>query len=92
MIEPPVPIDESERIEELHGLKILDTPAEDRFDRITRLAKRIFNVPIVLVTLVDVNRQWFKSCIGLDMPETSRSVSFCAHALLMEDLLLIPDH
>jgi PAS domain S-box-containing protein len=72
-------------------MHILDTPGEERIDRITRLAQLLFDVPIALVTLVDVNRQWFKSCIGLDMSETPRSESFCAHAILGDDALVIPD-
>ncbi len=75
----------------LRSLNILDTPAEDRFDRITRLAQRLFDVPIALVSLVDENRQWFKSCQGLDLAQTPRSSSFCAHAILGDDILVIPD-
>jgi GAF domain-containing protein len=78
----PLPLNETLRIASLRGLHILDTPYEERFDRITRLAQRLFSVPIALVTLVDVDRQWFKSCIGLDLRETPRSSSFCAHAIL----------
>ena len=62
MIPPGMPADEVERIAELHNLHILDTPSEERFDRITRIATRLFDVPIALITLVDSNRQWFKSC------------------------------
>ena len=91
VIGAPAPPDEAERIAELHALGILDTPPEERFDRITRTAQRLFDVPIVLVSLVDVDRQWFKSCIGLHMPETDRSISFCAHALLGDEPLVIPD-
>lgn len=91
MIEAAIPKDEAERLAELHSLQMLDTPKEERFDRITRVTKTLFNVPIVLISLIDVNRQWFKSCIGLPVSETPRGVSFCAHALLMEDILYIPD-
>ena len=55
---------------------MLDTPREDRFDRITRFASEVIDVPIALVSLVDMERQWFKSCVGLDNRETSRSESF----------------
>ncbi|MCG3209032.1 MAG: Sensor histidine kinase RcsC [Anaerolineae bacterium] len=78
----PLPANEAQRLAMLHALKILDTPPEDRFDRITRLAQKLLNVPIVLISLVDTERQWFKSRQGLAAPETSREVSFCAHAIL----------
>jgi len=83
--------DEAARIAALHALEILDTAEEERFDRITRLATRLFDVPIALVSLVDVNRQWFKSCIGLPTRETPRGMSFCAHAIQSDDALVIPD-
>jgi diguanylate cyclase (GGDEF)-like protein len=75
----------------LRSLNILDTKPEERFDRLTRLAKRLFGVPIALVSLVDTNRQWFKSRQGLDAEETHRDVSFCGHAILGDDILLIRD-
>lgn len=77
---PAKPADESTRLDTLRALNILDTSPEQRFDRLTRLAKRLFGVPIALVNLVDENRQWFKSCIGLPVSETSRDISFCGHA------------
>lgn len=82
---------EEERIKALHRLDILDTPGEERFDRFTRLATASFGVPIALVSLVDTDRQWFKSCIGLDAPGTPRSVAFCSHAVALDDLLVVPD-
>lgn len=88
---PPKPADEASRIDTLHTLKILDTSHEERFDRLTRLAKRLFGVPIALVSLVDEDRQWFKSCQGLDVSETSRDISFCGHAILGEGIFLVPD-
>src|SRR5262245_40495961 len=91
MITPPIPADEARRLAALHGLGILDTPPEQRFDRITRLAQRLFDVPIVLVSLVDTNRQWFKSCQGLPVRETSRDVSFCGHAIVRPGALIVPD-
>lgn len=78
---PDIPQDETERLQELRSLEILDTPAEERFDRYTRLAKRLFGVPIALVSLVDHDRQWFKSRQGLDAPQTGRDISFCGHAV-----------
>ena len=74
MLRPPMPENESERLETLRSLHILDTPPEERFDRLTRLARRLFGVPIAAVTLVDSQRQWFKSHPGVDASETSRDV------------------
>lgn len=88
---PPLPPDESRRIETLRALNILDTAPEERFDRLTRLAKRLFNVPIALVSLVDTDRQWFKSCMGLAATETTRDVSFCGHTILDDDTLVVAD-
>lgn len=88
---PPLPPDESRRLETLRALNILDTAPEERFDRLTRLAKRLFNVPIALVSLVDTDRQWFKSCMGLAATETTRDVSFCGHTILDDDTLVVAD-
>ena len=81
----PLPDNEANRLAELRFLRILDTPFEERFDRITRTAAMLFQVPIALVSLVDETRQWFKSCQGLDIRETSRKISFCSHAILADD-------
>ncbi|MGI9205956.1 MAG: sensor domain-containing diguanylate cyclase [Woeseiaceae bacterium] len=91
MIKPPTPVDELLRLETLRNLKILDTDSEERFDRVTRLAKRIFGVPIALVSLVDADRQWFKSRQGLDASETPREVSFCGHAILNDETMVVKD-
>lgn len=91
MKKPDTPLDEQARLETLRSLSILDTPAEERFDRLTRMAKRLFGVPIALVSLVDENRQWFKSCFGLSVSETPRDISFCGHAILGNDPFIIPD-
>ncbi|MBC3207523.1 sensor domain-containing diguanylate cyclase [Pseudomonas sp. SWRI111] len=91
MLVPGKPANEAERVEVLHRLKLLDSAPEERFDRLTRLAKRLFNVPIALVTLVDKDRQWFKSCVGLDATQTPRDISFCGHAILKDELMLVPD-
>ncbi len=82
---------EQERISALHRLNILDSPGEERFDRFTRLAAAAFGVPIALVSLVDTDRQWFKSCIGMDAPGTARSIAFCSHAVALDDMLVVPD-
>jgi phosphoribosyl 1,2-cyclic phosphodiesterase/DNA-binding response OmpR family regulator len=86
-----VPEDEEERLTSLQALKILDTGQEDRFDRVTRLAAALFNVPVALVSLVDANRQWFKSRHGLDAAETSRDASFCAHVVYDRQPMIVPD-
>lgn len=88
---PDLPPDESQRVATLRALNVLDTSPEERFDRLTRLAKRLFGVPIALVSLVDSDRQWFKSCVGLDVTETPRNISFCGHAILHDDILTVPD-
>lgn len=91
MLAPAKPINEPQRLDTLRALNVLDSAPEERFDRLTRLAKRLFGVPIALVSLVDADRQWFKSCVGLDATETSRDVSFCGHAILEDDILVVPD-
>ena len=75
------PENETQRLTALRALSILDTPADDAFERLTQLARDLFDVPMALVSLVDEERQWFKSHPGLPICETSREVSFCAHAI-----------
>lgn len=91
MKKPDLAKDEHIRVETLRSLDILDTPPEERFDRITRMAKRLFDVPIALVSLIDENRQWFKSNMGLGVKETSRDISFCGHAILSDEVFIIPN-
>lgn len=91
MQKPTLPPNETLRIAELHQLGVLDTPPEERFDRITRTARTIFGVQIALISLVDVNRQWFKSKQGLDADETSRDISFCGHAIHTDHPFIIED-
>lgn len=79
---PRAPDDERQRLASLHALSLLDTVPEERFDRLTRLARTLFGVPIALVSLVDRDRQWFKSRQGLSACETHRDLSFCGHAIL----------
>lgn len=81
MKQPPTPINDASRVASLVKLDVLDTEPDERFDRITRLASQIFDVPISLISLVDKNRQWFKSKQGLDANETDRDISFCGHAI-----------
>jgi len=86
-----LPDDEVRRLTALRELAILDTPAEERFDRLTRIAAGALNVPIALVSLVDSDRQWFKSCFGLDTRETSREVAFCAHVVQQKKEMMVQD-
>ncbi len=91
MIEPINLIDEEKRLEFLKKLQILETPIEERFERITRIVCQALDVPIAAISLIDSERQWFKSIQGLDVTETSRKVSFCGHTILQEGPLVVPD-
>jgi len=91
MLAPAKPGNEHQRLGSLRSLHLLDSHPEERFDRLTRLARRVFDVPVALVSLVDVDRQWFKSCQGLSVKETPRDVSFCGHAILGEQIMQVPD-
>ena len=82
---------EADRLNALRALHLLDTAAEQAYDDITRLAAQACDAPIALITLVDEDRQWFKSRVGLDVCETSREVSFCAHAIQQQEIFLVPD-
>jgi phosphoribosyl 1,2-cyclic phosphodiesterase len=87
----PLPADEGHRLAALHALEILDTPPEDRFDQYTELARQATDTPISLITLVDAERQWFKSHAGFPATESPRDESMCAHAILGDDVLVVPD-
>ncbi len=87
----PLPKDEAERLQALKDYEILDTPAEEAFDRITRIASRVLQTPISVISLVDANRQWFKSRQGLDATETPREIAFCTHAILQEEVMVVTD-
>lgn len=89
-VAPPHP-QEDARLAALDSLEILDTLPEAGFDDLTRLASQLCGTPIALVSLVDHYRQWFKSRVGLDAPETPRDQAFCAHAILGEDLFVVED-
>ena len=82
---------ESQRLSALENLEILDTPAEDRFEDLTRLASAFCETPVALVSLVDADRQWFKSRLGIEACETDLSRSVCAHAILGNDILIVED-
>jgi GAF domain-containing protein len=87
----PIPTDEAERLSELKALNILDTPREARFDRLTDLVADVFGVPMVFLTLVDGDRQWFKSTYGINVEATPRDVGFCAHAMLEPQPMVVPN-
>lgn len=91
MIAAPIPLDDEVRLQALREMLILDTPPEERFDRITRFAMAEFDVPIASIGLVDRDRQWMKSCIGVPNRESPRHLTICGHAILERDLLVVPD-
>ncbi|GAA4426917.1 PAS domain S-box protein [Acidovorax lacteus] len=91
MTAAPFPHQETDRLQALHALQLLDTAPEPAFDALTRLAASVLQVPIAAVSLVDLHRQWFKSQLGLDVSETPRDAAFCAHAILGDGPLVISD-
>ncbi len=91
MIPPSLPDDEATRLADLHSLAMLDTAPEERFDRLTRVARTLFDTPLALVSLIDADRQWVKSGVGDYRHESSREISFCGHAILADDILVVPD-
>ncbi|SFR44174.1 GAF domain-containing protein [Marinobacter gudaonensis] len=90
-IAPAVTEHEEERLAVLHDLELLDTASELRFDRYTSLVADVFGFPIVLITLVDRDRQWFKSRLGWNLKQCSRDISFCGHAILENSLMVVPN-
>ncbi|TMP26108.1 histidine kinase [Pseudoalteromonas rubra] len=89
MKSPPLPDNEALRLQTLHDLQALDTLPDAELDRLTEFAAHVFNVPIALISLVDSDRQWFKSRVGLDAEQTPRDISFCGHAICQEDVFVI---
>jgi len=87
----PIPKNEDERLKAVYNLSILDTGKEERFDHITKEAIEKLNVPISTITILDKDREWFKSCQGLDNKEGDRAISFCGHALLASDIFIVED-
>jgi signal transduction histidine kinase len=86
-----LPVNEAGRLKDLYSTELLDTPHEQEFDDIVKLASDLCEVPISLISLVDANRQWFKARIGLDVDETNRDISFCSHAILQDEVFEVPD-
>ena len=91
MQKPPIPLDEAERLAALRSYRVLDTQPESDFDALTETVAMVFGTPIALVSLVDTDRQWFKARVGLDARETSRDIAFCAHAMLGNDVFVVPN-
>jgi GAF domain-containing protein len=86
-----IPANEPARLNALRSYEILDTAEEKEFDEITALAARQFKVPVAVISLVDENRQWFKSHYGLNACETSRDTAFCAHTILQNEMMIVED-
>jgi GAF domain-containing protein len=87
----PIPKNEPKRIKVLWQYDVLDTVPEEVFDELTARASHICGAPIALITLVDEDRQWFKSTVGVSVKETGRDISFCAHSILQSELFIVPD-
>ena len=91
MLAAPIPANDAQRLDALRELLILDTPPEERFDRIVQFAAEEFDMPMVLISLVDESRQWFKARVGIDACQTDRETSFCGHAIHRPELFIIED-
>ncbi len=90
-MKPPQPENEAARLAALHQYQILDTEPDETLNDLTRLAAYICGTPIALISLIDLNRQWFKARLGLSEQETARDVSFCAHAITQSGPLVVRD-
>src|SRR5437879_6267712 len=86
-----IPKNEKQRLKVLWQYSVLDTMPEEIFDDLTELAARICEAPVAMITLVDEDRQWFKAKVGVSLKETSRDISFCAHAIMQPGLFIVPD-
>ena len=90
-MKPPIPDNEAARLEALHQYEILDTEPDETLNDLTRLAAYICGTPIALITLLDLDRQWFKARQGLSLTETTRDVSFCGHAIMQDGPFVVRD-
>ena len=88
---PAIPMDEVDRQRALDDLRLIDSPQEERFDRIVQLTQLLFQVPIACISLIDKDRQWFKSKVGIEANQTSRDISFCGHAILEDKAMVVAD-
>lgn len=86
---PGIPENEEERLKSLYMVDLLDSKADERFERLARVGRKLFNVPVALISLLDRDRQWLLACEGLNARETSRDVSFCGHAILQEGAFIV---
>lgn len=91
MTPAPIPADEDARLKALRELLLLDTPPEERYDRLARFAAEQLDMPIALLSLVDGQRQWFKSRVGMEITEGARDISFCGHAIMNKELFVVED-
>lgn len=91
MLNAPIPSNEKERLEAVHRIAILDTKPEERFDSLTRQAVKRLGVQMSMVSILDADREWFKSCVGIDQAEGGRAISFCGHALLASHIFIVED-
>ena len=91
MTNAPIPDNEEERITSVHKMAILDTEPEPRFDALTKEAIEKLKVPMAMITIIDSDREWFKSCQGIDQKEGGRAISFCGHALLAKNIFIVED-
>jgi signal transduction histidine kinase len=91
MLKPPLPLDETARLDTLRKYDVLDTPPEAAFDDLARLVSQICGTPMAMISLIDGDRQWYKARVGTELAETARDVAFCAHAILEPDLFIVPD-
>lgn len=87
----PLPINEQERLEALRSFGVLDSEVDDDFNDLVEVASKVCGTPIALISLIDESRQWFKARVGLEVTETPRDQAFCAHAILGDDTMVVPD-
>ena len=91
MVKAQVPHDELERLETLRNYEVLDTASEPAFERLVRLTSRVFGVPMAMISLIDQQRQWTKARVGVPVLDERRDLSFCGHAILRDDVMVVLD-